>query len=72
MEKAGAIHILRTMSECELYLHGDPSGQVPLFILPLRPWRPGKLPKVKPVETNAQYCAELLEHGFIEPMTVGA
>src|SRR5476651_2183640 len=71
MEKTGAVDILRTMSERELYLHGDPTGQVPLFLLPLRPWRRVKLPKVKPVETKAQYCAELLKHVLIEPMTAG-
>lgn len=73
MEKTSAIDILRAMRESELYLHGDPSGKVPLFLLPLRPWRRSRfgLPKVKPLEPKAQYCAELLEHGYIEAMTAG-
>ena len=69
---ASAIGILRAMSEGELYLHGDPSGQVPLFLLPSRLRRRSKLTKVKPVEAKAEYCAELLRHGLIEPRTAGA
>lgn len=68
----GGTGILWAMSEGELYLHGDPSGQVPLFLLPSRLRRGVKLPRAKPVEPKAQYCAELLKHGLIEPMTADA
>jgi hypothetical protein len=71
MEKTGLIGVLRTMGERDVYLHGDPSGQVPLFLLPLRPRRRVKLPKAEPVEARAEYCAELLKRGLIEPMTAG-
>jgi hypothetical protein len=67
----GAIGILRRMSESELYLQGDPSGLVPLFLLPLRPWRRVKLRVAKPIEATAQHCAELLDDGLIEPITTG-
>jgi hypothetical protein len=71
MEKTGVLDILRAMGERELYLHGDPSGQVPLFLLPMRPRRRAGLPKAKPLEAKVEYCAELLERGLIEPMTAG-
>ena len=71
MEKTGVIDLLYATRENELYLHGDLSGQLPLFLLPLRPWRRVKLPKLEPVEAKAQYCEELLKHGLIEPMTAG-
>jgi hypothetical protein len=71
MEKTGVIDLLRAMCANELYLFGDPSGYVPLFLLPLRLRRPAGRPKLRPVEAVAQYCAELLDRGLIESMTAG-
>jgi hypothetical protein len=81
MPSDGAINILKTISERELCLHGDPSGPIPLFPLPLRP--PGSRPRnsnevewrahrVSPVDYSARLCAELLAQGLVEPMTPGA
>lgn len=82
MPSNGAINILQTISERELCLHGDPSGSIPLFPLPLRP--PGRRPRnsndvewlahrgVSPVDYAARLCAELLAHGLVESMTPGA
>ena len=72
----GAILILRTISERELCLFGDPSGEIPLCVVSLRP--AGSSPKnVKngvrhKVDYAAHYCAELLGHGLIEPMTTAS
>jgi hypothetical protein len=69
---SGAILILRTISERDVFLFGNPSGEVPLYALP---WRPaGSSPKnmngaAQIVDYAAHYCAELLEHRLIEPMT---
>ena len=72
MKKTGVICLLWTVGVGELCLLGDPSDEVPLFLLPLRLRRRVRLPNVGPVEAKAQYCRELLERGLIEPMTAGA
>ncbi len=71
----GAILILRTISDRDLFLFGNPSGEVPLYALSCQP--AGGSPKnrngaAQRVDYAAHYCAELLEHGLIEPVTPGA
>lgn len=76
MHSVAEINILRRIDESELYLQGDPAGQLPLFALPLRRMRNRKGGLVQQsatvVDYAARHCAKLLKHGLIEPMTAGA
>jgi hypothetical protein len=59
------------MIERQLDLFGDPSGRIPLYLLQRSPRLRRRFLNVMPVEPKARDCAELLQHGLIEPVTDG-
>src|SRR5437867_11779788 len=60
----GAIQILKFMGDNRFFLHGDPSGKLPLIFLPEDIIRRGHHQKASPI-ADPRYCQELLDRGLI-------